>query len=816
MYQSNQNLYEKSTQPLHCIDPSKKGKDWCLDYQKYIYSRRTTDNKISFLRSFAEGKQDSSRYQTLFDDFANDQSDVKPSEKYTRSDDNSPQKSREGYMHVNYDDIFSPAPVYINSFLGIMEEQEHKIVAFAQNENAGDERETMKYMSLVKKDFGEWADTVKTMMGISTDNEDQIIPKSLDEFKMFEMMGAFKLPYEIALEKTIDFTFDYSNWREVRRKILKDLFTLNRACVIDKVDSITRLNKMEYIDIDDTIVEYNNADNFDKTSFFAYVKYYSIQDLRSMCDASEELLLSFANKYSGKLGNPITEDRYERNEYGGWGYDSYRVPVLHSYWFSTDSEYTTIRKKNNSFIEVKEEYRSKIKPPKMRKSDNQQTIKHDSICVYQSSWCIDTDFVFDYGKMYNQSFDFENKRPKLPCHLFKLEGKSKVESMIPVLDMIEQTYLKLQNDISVAPPSNAMRIDINALSAVSFNNKKWSTLELIKLYTTTGKLLYKGTAGGALPPQMHGSQSTPIEAIPQNYEYVVSAGNTFNMCFQQLAVLTGIDQFTMASKTPASGTTATGINVASAATSNTLKPLYFGLVQIQQSIAYSVGYRVQLQLMTDEVAKSKYTSIIGRPLVNALITAAETEPIELGIKIEPMPTEQLKSEIRNAAMAALQNNKEGIQTIKYSEYLFVTTELFVNSNINYIRAWLMQREAIAEQKRNEFAKMNVDAQAEAQTKSALAINQDKRVTEKMLSDLRIRENYFKSLYDTSFKAMLENPEQIDEIKGIALDPTVMASFEPQQPKLQQGQPQQQGIPKEQEGMQENIQENSQEEPVLEQ
>ena len=192
--------YENVLQPLHSIDPSKKGKDWCRDYSRYIYGRRIIDDNIKFLRSFADGRQSSKRYQTILDDYTAETPNTTSNPKYTRDENNNDQHTREGYMHVNYEDKFNPAPVYISSYLGIMEEQDHKIVAFAQNENAGDERETMEYMSLVKKDFGEWADTVKKMMGLQTDNE-EIIPKSLDEFKMFQMMGAFKLPYEIALEK---------------------------------------------------------------------------------------------------------------------------------------------------------------------------------------------------------------------------------------------------------------------------------------------------------------------------------------------------------------------------------------------------------------------------------------------------------------------------------------------------------------------------------------------------------------------------------------------------------------------------------------
>ena len=137
---------------------------------------------------------------------------------------------------------------------------------------------------------------------------------------------------------------------------------------------------------------------------------------------------------------------YEKNEYGGWNFDRYRIPILHSFWLSTDTNYKTIRKKGDSFIEVDEPYRTTTRPPKLRNNENQKTDKHDKITVYQCSWVIDTDFVFDYGKMYNQSYDFKNKTPKLPCHLFKIEGKSKLESMIPVLDLIEMTYLKLQND----------------------------------------------------------------------------------------------------------------------------------------------------------------------------------------------------------------------------------------------------------------------------------------------------------------------------------------------------------------------------------
>ena len=43
---------------------------------------------------------------------------------------------REGWDNMNFEDIFSPAPKYINNIVGIMEAQDHDVVVEATDENS--------------------------------------------------------------------------------------------------------------------------------------------------------------------------------------------------------------------------------------------------------------------------------------------------------------------------------------------------------------------------------------------------------------------------------------------------------------------------------------------------------------------------------------------------------------------------------------------------------------------------------------------------------------------------------------------------------
>ena len=110
---------------------------------------------------------------------------------------------REGWDNMNFEDIFSPAPKYINNIVGIMEAQDHDVVVEATDENSGSARAELKYSILVKEQLRDVMQYIQQTFKVQLESDNAPLPKSVEELDLYSNLGMFKLPYEIAQEKNL-------------------------------------------------------------------------------------------------------------------------------------------------------------------------------------------------------------------------------------------------------------------------------------------------------------------------------------------------------------------------------------------------------------------------------------------------------------------------------------------------------------------------------------------------------------------------------------------------------------------------------------
>jgi len=500
--------YKKSEhiRPSDDTNPEIKQNDpaYSLDMSNYIYYLHEQDNteisstdRARFARNrlYAQGRQSTSIYK----DFLLDEQDSNsPSSGVVDADGRVSEKGRKGYMNVNFEDVFSPLPKLLQAIVGVMEGQEHNVFAQAIDENSLVLKEDMKSKAFIRGMFADHLNKLNRLMGIEFKDE-QALPKNVKELQLFESLGAFKLKYEVGIQKAIDHTMKLSKIRDLKRRIVKDLVTIGYGASVDYYDYNTGEVKIKYVDPKDVIIEKSESPTFEDASFFGFIEYTTIFQLKFDTGLKDDELFKLSQNYTGKYGNAQTFT-WNTDENGFYDFYNCKVPVLKSTWRTNDYEYRTTREnQNGERIDKTEPYRGK-KLPKVYDKDNRKTYRISTKALYHSSWVIGSEVVYDFGKVHDVGFDYKKKDVPLGINIYRIDETPIMESCIPVEDQIMLTHLRLQNAIAVSSPPG-LAIEYNSLMGMTMENDEWSPLDVLRLKSQSGNLLFSVNPNGIdLPP----------------------------------------------------------------------------------------------------------------------------------------------------------------------------------------------------------------------------------------------------------------------------------------------------------------------------
>lgn len=650
--------------PSDIINPSEKNANWCLAWQKAIWSLFLVDGSFNsvadydyhqLLRMYGAGMQPNGIYMDLLLDIQQ----------------NGINNARSGYLSTNWE-IFSPAPKLHAEIRGRFEKQEYDYVATALDPMSMSEKEQKKWEIWYNSKFGEFEDKIMTMLGAApdeTEKKSQYIAQSLEELEIFQEMGGLKIKLESDAEKALDITDYLSDIKTIKQKFIDDLVDFGKAAYRDKYDPVTGMVTYEYVDWANIIIDYSNETDFKDIRFWSYVKLETINNVRLQApNIPEEDLLKASMLSAGLWGNFPRErmDAYRQNDYkindNVRVYDNFRIPLLVSEWISTDVEYKLLKKTKGGERYYDQdwgvEYNTDKKKTKVTTKNN----------LYQSTWVMGTNWVYDWGKSLNSARP-DRKNPKLSIHAITIPGKSIIERIKPLLDQIELGWLKMQSSLAMAAP-NGIDIDISALEGVSLDgNEDMGVMDLIRLYRQTGDTLRRTTE---LNSGKYMNQGRPINKNEGG------VGNLLNeillvmdLSFRYIYELTGIDLISAASAQKVD-VTATQVKYAAAATSDALQPIFTSWIQAKESSSASAMIKIQRAIKYHTEAYETYKGIFGESVCESLKLAAEKELSQFGIKLEVRSSQELKQAAIQAATEALKPGKDGENINLPDWYFFVS------------------------------------------------------------------------------------------------------------------------------------------------
>jgi hypothetical protein len=694
--------------PSHDIIVEEKNADWICKNAKFIYGQYVSGQTgitpedveyIQLLRRYAEGRQPTDQYKKRW---LNDIKDQKT----------------KNYSHVDWDNLYSPMPKYIDKMLGLFLSQDHHCLATCTNEYAKEyilDEKVKKYVQLKTR-------TLRLMLnelaGTNPEEDPMLNPmhsyavRDLDEVEMTTSTGSVKLPYEIAAEKGVEAVQQISNYKHLKREAVREL-----ASGFIAFREVIDYNKLrwENVDITDVIIEYSRNHHFSNSRYCGIQEIWTIGELLKK-GFKEEELKKFAEKFH--VYNMETRGLQDENRAfnfynkfysssGTWGYDDYIVPVLYVAFKSDDVEYRKEVKTINGESRLYRQDFGKITP---------KTVVDAETKIYEGRWIMGTNTVFDNGIMAYMARD-KATGVRLPIHISKLKGRSLIERARQILDEFAMLGYKMQHALAKAT-GKRYTIDFSALEDITKNSGgKLEPMDLVDMFNQ----------GNNIPVRHRPLDDTVNFSTPMPVNEILGGIGIFldemlrlkDSLTKDLADVTGISPFEI----PEKGTAVGVARLAVANMSDVLKPLYDIYLESKERLTYNTVYRLQLLLHYDgkkvnghtirNGSVDYYRNILGDVYVNILKNMEKNEPMDLGVSFEALPTEEQKQFIKEWAAQATAPGKNGEPILKGSEFLYLVDRVDYPSGIKEARMILEHRERQDEIKARQRQMEAIEAQGQA-------------------------------------------------------------------------------------------------------
>lgn len=738
----------------------KKDNQFFLQYFEAMYSEYVKDRGgIPYSRRFdfnlydlyAEGNQPTEKYMDI----------LCPREKKADGKIG----DREGWMNISWD-ILSVAPKFERIFVGMFEKVEHEVTVSAINDKALEEKEDAKWNMWATKELQDFFSAQDKLAGIQSSEPDWL-PNSISELEMF-MNDSFKLPTEMGMEMGIDYAFYLSNWREIKKRMLKDWFRKGVAFCEDYVDPVDKKIKVRYLEPQRVIVRYSKNPDFSNIDYWGYMDDMTISELRVKSGFDEDTLKSIAMEYVGYANNVVDFD-WNGDYYNLTGnitnannselpWNNFRVNVMRGQFITSNTEvYKTKNNEDGSrksfLIENWSEDRKKNNTPKKSYETHKYQVS------MEGWWITGTKFTFGCGKSYIQPRE-EFKYPKLSLNAYKYANKSILASIIPNLDSFQLAWLKLQNAKVLAAPAG-LDIQIGALENIDMGDGKMSPLQILSLRRQTGDLIYNLTthhsevnqAGSASPvSERQGGMGTQLKEFIESMEYDITL----------IRSITGINEV-IDSSAPAERAPVKTSMVSVEAANNALQPIYSGYVSVKEGASKKIVTRYQTLAAQGDI--KGYLPSLGRNVMQVFTITSAVSHEDYALKIVMKPTDEMKQAIRETAMEAVKlGPKQG--GISQGDYLYIEDKI-QNGNLKYARMYLSYKEKVYEKQAQAMQQQNMqlNGQNASQIEQTKGQNEVMKINAQRDADLAIEDKKGQNLLA---EETLKHQNKMEEIAQTAL------------------------------------------------
>jgi len=643
--------------------------------------------------------------------------------------------------HLDFDPVTEQSKIR-DIVVGYLEDLDYEITATSINPAAAAAKNKKKFdakAELMLRDFTKGLEgqagqplAPKTTMPFE--------PQTDEEIDMFFHYGGDKEVPELEIEIGNQIVLNDSDWKNVRKMILEDAFDCGQVAVDIEYDKQGRL-KVIYCDMANMGVEDFRGHYLKRPSCIYYITLKTVQEV--FVESNGQFTIAemeqIARQFENKFGNPMWN-----NSYTGWQtyintdvvnsyfFFTWKIPVMKYYKEELDSYKTQTFEKAGrkimtptGFSDETEQYLEHSKagvPPSMkeRKVDEIQVHRY-----YQGKWILNTEYIYDYGRVPFQARDpFDTRFALCPLKLYRISPQSLADRIKPFVKKIYMTWIKIDNEVARARP-HGVKINIKALENISLGQGKTFTVKhAIEMFNETGDLIYSDEAVG----DEYGRtiKKDPVAPIGVNgfVEAITGWMQLINFYNSRIVALTGINEF-MDASSPNPNTPATVAQLAAQGTKHSMSQLASALLDIGEKIATDVSERIRL-IVAEQGEYTGYADTMGIGNLSAATVTDSVVPHRFAIKVQAKPTaaerEQMNAAIMQSFASMASPEQGGLfvgAALKYQE--------MVNAGVNMKLVRIMME---AEQKKALAAiqaqKMEaIKAQTEANAQSVATAEQAK-------------------------------------------------------------------------------------------
>ena len=626
--------------------------------------------------------------------------------------------------YVNLD--WNPVPIipkFVDIMVNGMQDRLFKVKAQAIDPIATEKRS--KFVESIQEDMATreviaaWGEELGVDIGNVPAAE---LPDTTEELELYMALN-YKQGVEVAIEQGVDNIFHLNEFPEVKRKFDMDLVVCGMACAKHSFNNTDGI-KIDYVDPADFIYSRGNEDpNFNDIYYAGEVKRIRINELIKQ---HPELANTNNEKLKKIMDKAANYDEFEYDDYNYYDQsDKNTLNVLYFEWKTFNKSVYKVKETGAGTSKAIEKDDS-FNPPE---SDNFEKVEQAVECLYEGiyilgmkeilSWKKATNQVRVDGNMNKVKMNYQAVCPKW----YKGRIESHVDRMIPFADLIQQTYLKLQQTVQKMTPAGVF-LDADGLAEIDLGNgEHYSAKEALNMYFQTGSVIGRSLTSegdpnpGKIPIQeLPGSNPTQLEALI----------GYMNFNIDQIRAVTGVNEARDGSDPDQYSLV--GVQKLAAANSNTAtRHILHASNYITRKLAEGVVCRFK-DVIEFHPAKESFIGAIGRFSVGSLEELRNVPLHEFGIQIELEPDEEEKQLVEANIQAALAKDQIlladaiGIRQIK---------------NTKLANEYLKYRFKKKQEQDQQNAAANAEAQAQAQAQAQQAIEQAKAQSEAIKNESKI-------------------------------------------------------------------------------
>jgi hypothetical protein len=615
--------------PDHGIDPSKKGREWCMEYAKaayydwqFVYPKGIFSGNggdYSKFKLYALGKQPNSQYK-----------------KWLGVDET----TNNTWLSLDWS-IRSIVSTYRDKAISRLLNTDYNVVATPIDQLAKSEVDdyyaNIKAKLAIRELMAQQNQELASHPLLASEPGE---PMDMEELEMRMEMGE-QFNRSKDAEMAIQLAFYENDYKTKRRKIYEDLFDLGVSGAKDWLGEDGK-PYFRVIDPECVITSYDKNGDFSNIVHAGEIIDVPIIELAQVKDENgnpmftEDELTQFASTIAGQFGNPRLLGLGT-----GWmkPYDKFKCKIL-------DIEFYTYN--DRVYRDTEDEQGN----ADFRKADFSRGKKSDKYTrkriqyVYKCKWIIGTDKCYDFGMCYDQkrSNDAKKKaKAKLSYtfyayNFYQMKAQGMMERLIPYIDDYQLTMLKIQNFKNRAVPSGWW-IDLAALEKVAMTKggQDMQPRELLQMFFDTGVLLGRSDADGGTTQSANWRPVIPIEntaasELQMFYNDLVST-------LSAIEKMTGYNDVTLGQAS--SKTLVPGYESGQQSTNEALYPLAFAEENISLRLAEGMLCRTQQGLKKGDI--SGYAPGLNSNSLKFMQISPDIAFRDYGIELERRATQDQKA-----------------------------------------------------------------------------------------------------------------------------------------------------------------------------